>query len=102
MPVYIFFLFFLWGSISEKPCLLSVLGLSFGTIVSGSVIVETVLGWPGIGSLTVAAVRGRDISLVMGIVVVSSIFVWFGNGIAELLQVLNDRRMLAVESAWPN
>ena len=82
--------------------LLSVLGLSFGTIVSGSVIVETVLGWPGIGSLTVAAVRGRDISLVMGIVVVSSIFVWFGNGIAELLQVLNDRRMLAVESAWPN
>lgn len=82
--------------------LLSVLGLSFGTIVSGSVIVETILGWPGIGSLTVAAVRGRDISLMMGIVVVSSIFVWFGNGIAELLQVLNDRRMLAVESARLN
>ena len=41
--------------------LLTIGGLSIGTMVSGSVVVETILGWPGIGSLLVAAVKGRDV-----------------------------------------
>ena len=72
---------------------LSILGLSLGSVVAGSVIVETVLGWQGIGSLMVAAVRGRDVPLVMGIVVVASAAVWFGNALAEFLQLLNDKRL---------
>lgn len=76
---------------------LSIFGLSLGSIVSGSVIVETILGWPGLGALTVAAIRGRDVALVMGIVVVSSIAIWFGNAVAEVLQLLNDKRMLSDE-----
>lgn len=73
--------------------ILTILGLSFGSLVSGSVIVEVILGWPGIGSLMVAAVRGRDVSLVMGIVVVTSVAVWLGNSIAEFLQLVNDPRL---------
>jgi peptide/nickel transport system permease protein len=73
--------------------ILTILGLSFGSLVSGSVIVEVILGWSGIGSLLVAAVRGRDVSLVMGIVVVTSIAVWLGNSAAELLQMINDPRL---------
>jgi len=76
---------------------LSIFGLSLGSIVSGSVIVETILGWPGVGSLTVAAIRGRDVALVMGIVIVSSVAIWLGNSIAEVLQLLNDKRMLSDE-----
>lgn len=72
---------------------LTLLGLSFGALLGGSVIVETVLGWPGIGALMVSAVRGRDVPLVMGIVLVASAAVWFGNTLAELLQILNDPRI---------
>lgn len=73
--------------------LITLFGLSLGGIIGGTVIVETILGWPGIGSLVVTAVRTRDIPLVMGVVVVSSLAVWFGNAVAELLQMVNDRRL---------
>lgn len=73
--------------------LLTLFGLSLGALLGGSVIVETVLGWPGIGALVVAAVKGRDIPVVMGIVLLSSLAVWLGNAIAEFLQYVNDRRI---------
>lgn len=76
---------------------LSIFGLSLGSVVGGSVIVETVLGWPGVGALMVAAVRGRDVPLVMGIVVAASAAVWAGNTLAESLQLLNDKRMRDAE-----
>lgn len=73
--------------------LITLFGLSLGGIISATVIVETILGWPGIGSLIVTAIRSRDIPLVMGIVVISSLAVWLGNAIAEMLQMLNDKRL---------
>lgn len=79
--------------------LLTIFGLSLGALIGGSVIVETVLGWPGIGALTVAAVRSRDVPLVMGIVVISSAAVWLGNTIAEVLQMVNDKRLRDSETA---
>ena len=73
--------------------LITLFGLSLGGIIGGAVIVETILGWRGIGELTVTAVRVRDVPLVMGIVVVSTIAVWAGNLISELLQMANDSRL---------
>ncbi len=78
--------------------MLTLFGLSLGALIGGSVIVETVLGWPGIGALTVAAVRGRDVPLVMGVVVISSAAVWLGNTIAEVLQLVNDKRLREAET----
>ena len=77
--------------------LLTIFGLSLGEIVSGSVIVETVLGWPGVGALMVSAVFARDVPLVMGIVVLATLAVWFGNALADVMQLINDRRLLDVE-----
>ena len=73
--------------------LLTLFGLALGEIVSGSVIVEAILGWPGLGALMVVAVGARDVPLVMGIVVIATIAVWFGNTVADLLQLVNDRRL---------
>jgi peptide/nickel transport system permease protein len=78
--------------------MLTLFGLSLGALIGGSVIVETVLGWPGIGALTVTAVRSRDVPLVMGIVVISSAAVWLGNAIAEVLQLINDKRLRDTET----
>jgi ABC-type dipeptide/oligopeptide/nickel transport system permease component len=78
--------------------LLTLFGLSLGGLLGGSVIVETILGWPGIGSLMVSAVRTRDVPLVMGIVLVASVAVWLGNTLAEVLQVVNDDRLRSGEN----
>ena len=72
---------------------LTMLGLSLGALFGGSVIVESILGREGLGTLMVAAVRGRDVPLVMGIVLATSTAVWVGNTIAEILQAVNDKRM---------
>ena len=77
---------------------LTLFGLSLGALLGGSVIVETVIGRPGIGSLTVTAVRNRDIPLLMGVMIVVSLAVWAGNTLAEILQMLNDKRIRASEA----
>ena len=74
---------------------LTIFGLSLGGVLGGSVIVESVLGREGLGTLMVAAVRGRDLPLVMGIVLITSAAVWFGNTLAEMLQAVNDKRLRA-------
>lgn len=74
---------------------LTVFGLSLGGVLGGSVIVESVLGREGLGTLMVSAVRGRDLPLVMGIVLVTSTVVWLGNTLAEILQAVNDKRLRA-------
>jgi peptide/nickel transport system permease protein len=79
--------------------LLTLTGVTFGTFLGGSVIVETVLGRPGLGSMIVTAVRTRDIPLLMGSVLAVSIAVWAANAIAEILQMLNDKRLRAMETA---
>ena len=78
--------------------LLTILGLSLGGIIGGSVVVETILGWQGVGALMVTAVRARDVPLVMGIVVATTIAVWLGNSIAEILQLVNDKRLRDAEA----
>ena len=72
---------------------LTIAGLSFGAVLGGSVIVESVLGRQGLGTLMVSAVRARDLPLVMGIVLFTSTAVWLGNAIGELLQAVNDKRI---------
>jgi peptide/nickel transport system permease protein len=73
--------------------LITIFGYSLGGLVSGSVIVETVLGWPGLGQLSVVAVRNRDVPLLMGVVMVTAGAVLLGNLIADILLHLNDPRL---------
>jgi ABC-type dipeptide/oligopeptide/nickel transport system permease component len=73
--------------------LLTIAGLSLGGLLGGSVIVESVLGRQGLGTLMVSAVRARDLPLVMGIVLFTSTAVWLGNALGELLQAVNDKRI---------
>ena len=61
--------------------------------MSGSVVVEQVLNWPGLGQLSVIAVRSRDVALLMGIVLITSAAVLFGNLLADVMLRLNDPRL---------
>jgi peptide/nickel transport system permease protein len=73
--------------------LITLFGYSFGSVVSGSVIVETVLGWSGLGSLSVKAVLTRDVPLLMGVVMVTATAVLIGNLCADIMLRLNDPRL---------
>jgi peptide/nickel transport system permease protein len=73
--------------------LLTIASLSLGGVLGGSIIVESVLGRQGLGTLMVSAVRGRDLPLVMGIVLFTSTAVWLGHALGELLQAVNDKRI---------
>lgn len=73
--------------------LITIFGYSLGSVVGGSVIVETVLGWPGLGQLSVMAVRSRDVPLLMGVVLVTATAVLVGNLIADILLRFNDPRL---------
>lgn len=50
------------------PAMITLWGASFGQLMGGAVIVETIFAWPGLGQLTVASVMGRDIPQVQAIV----------------------------------
>jgi peptide/nickel transport system permease protein len=48
--------------------IITVVGLELGTLLSGSIIVETVFSWPGGGSLLISAITARDYPLITGTV----------------------------------
>jgi peptide/nickel transport system permease protein len=73
--------------------LITIFGFSLGSLISGSVIVETVLGWPGLGQLSIVAVQARDVPLLMGLVLITATAVLIGNLLADILLCLNDPRL---------
>jgi peptide/nickel transport system permease protein len=58
--------------------------LQFGTLLSGSVAIETVFSWPGLGQLALDAVSSRDLNLLLGILFISSLLVLAVNLLADL------------------
>ena len=73
--------------------LITIFGYSLGALMSGSVIVEAILGWNGLGMLSVTAVRSRDVPLLMGVLLITSMAVFIGNLVADLLLHWNDPRL---------
>jgi len=73
--------------------LIAIFGFSLGGVMSGLVIVESVMGWPGLGQLIVSAVETRDIPLLLGATMVSAAAVMAGNLAADILQRLNNPRL---------
>ena len=73
--------------------ILPVLGLQAGFVLSGSVYIEIVFQWPGVGRMLVDAILKRDIILVQGGVVFVSICYVFFNIVVDVLQRVLDPRI---------
>jgi peptide/nickel transport system permease protein len=73
--------------------LISLFGFSIGTLLSGSLLVEVVMSWPGIGPLLVEAILARDLYVVIAGVLISTLFLVAGNFIADLLLYWTDPRI---------
>lgn len=72
---------------------ISYLGPTAAALLTGSVVVETIFGLPGIGRYFVEGALNRDYTLVMGTVVVVAIFVLAFNTLVDILYALLDPRV---------
>jgi peptide/nickel transport system permease protein len=71
----------------------TIMGLQFGALLSGSIITETIFSWPGIGRLTIQAIQTRDYPLVQGCVLVLALSYVLINFLTDLVYGFIDPRI---------
>jgi peptide/nickel transport system permease protein len=76
---------------------LTVSGLSLGFMLSGTIVIETVFSWPGLGRLIVQAVPGRDFPVIQAAVFLFAVLFVAVNLVVDLLQGLLDPRARVFE-----
>lgn len=80
------------GKQALRP-VLGVSGIVVATLFSGSIAVETITAWPGLGRLMLDALLSRDLYLVAGCALAGSVLVALGNLVADLLRAAADPRV---------
>jgi peptide/nickel transport system permease protein len=93
-PVTVLFVYALRNALLP---VITTLGMVFGFMLGGSVIVEKVFGWPGIGSYAIDALTASDYAPVQGFVLTMGVLFVFVNLLVDLLYLVVDPRV-SVES----
>jgi peptide/nickel transport system permease protein len=75
------------------PQVMTVMGLQFGYLVGGSILVETIFTWPGTGFLMNKAIMTRDVPLLQGAILVLALTFVLINLIVDLAQTMVDPRI---------
>lgn len=73
--------------------LITIFGFELGALLSGSAILENVVGWPGLGQLILDAVVRKDLYVVMGSLVLGSVTLILGNLVSDILLAISDPRI---------
>ncbi len=73
--------------------IITIAGLQFGSVISGAVLVETVFNWPGLGTLALDSILGRDHPTLLGILVFSATIVIIANLVTDFCYQLVDPRI---------
>ena len=73
--------------------MVTLVGVQFGTLLGGSVLVETVFSWPGLGRLAFEAVFQRDINLLLGVLLMCSVLVVLSNILVDVMYSQLDPRI---------
>ncbi|WP_299453475.1 ABC transporter permease [uncultured Pigmentiphaga sp.] len=73
--------------------LITMAGVQIGGALGGSVVVESVFGWPGLGLLAFDALHARDLNLLLGILSLSSVVVVLANLVVDLMYSVIDPRV---------
>ena len=78
---------------NARIIVITVVGLEFGALISGSIIVESVFSWPGIGQLLLQGITARDYPLITGLVLVYTTMFIVVNLIVDFLYAAVDPRI---------
>jgi len=79
--------------------LIALFGFSVGALLSGSLLIEVVMSWPGLGPLLLEAILARDLYVVVGGVLFSTLFLVGGNFLADMLLFWADPRIRTERNA---
>jgi peptide/nickel transport system permease protein len=71
----------------------TIVGLQFGVLLGGAIITEQIFNWPGLGTLTIEAIRARDYPLVQGCILAIALTYVFVNTATDLVYRLLDPRI---------
>ena len=69
------------------------LGLQFGHLLGGAIVIEAIFAWPGVGQVVLTAVSGRDIPMIAGYVLVSGLIYVVVNLAVDVFYVVLDPRV---------
>lgn len=75
------------------PAMLSMISVMFASQLTGTLIVESIFAWPGIGFLAYQSIMQRDFPTVQGLVIVMTVMVIIVNIVADLIQAAIDPRI---------
>ena len=75
------------------PTTVIIIGLRVGALLSGTIVIETVFAYPGMGYLLIQAINARDFPVVQGVVVILTVFVIFANLAADIVHGWLDPRV---------
>uniref|UniRef100_UPI003F49A38F ABC transporter permease n=1 Tax=Ensifer adhaerens TaxID=106592 RepID=UPI003F49A38F len=73
--------------------IITMVGVQLGAMFGGSVVIEAVFGWPGLGSLIYEAIHARELNVVMGVFLISSMLVIVANVVVDLAYSFVDPRI---------
>ena len=85
----------LWAHVLRNSAIpvVTVMGLQFGALLGGSVVVETVFAWPGVGWLMIQAIEARDLPVIRAAVLILAVFIVVINLLVDLVYTWLDPRI---------
>ncbi len=92
-------LLYLYALRAAANPLITLFGFSIGALLSGSLLVEVVMSWPGLGPLLLESILSRDLYVVIGGVMLSTFFLVGGNFLADIFLYWADPRIRTESSA---
>lgn len=73
--------------------LITVVALNLPRLLGGAVVIEAVFAWPGMGTLAITAVQGRDYPVIMAINLITAVMILSSNLLADLFYAVADPRI---------
>lgn len=78
---------------NSMASILTIVGISFGTLLGGSVVVETIFSWPGVGKLAMDSISARDYPVIQGFVLIMALVYVLINLLTDLAHHWLDPRV---------
>ncbi len=75
------------------PALITIVGLSIGTLMGGSVVIESIFSWPGLGKLVMDSITARDYPTIQGFVLLIAVIYVVINLLTDISYHLIDHRV---------
>lgn len=82
-----------YGLKNGAPVILTAIGQSFGSLITGTIVTETLFGIPGLGRLTMSAINRRDVFVIQGVVLFVTFLYVLVNLIVDILYGIVDPRL---------